>query len=89
MHIRIYPNPFRENTKIEFDLPSPDDIVINIYNIRGQQVKTLAAGKMCAGTIQLTWNGLDDNGKSTASGVYFCKVDKPGYSNTKKMMKVK
>ncbi len=88
-NIRIYPNPFRESTKIEFNLPAPDDIVINIYNIRGQQVKTLAAGKMCAGTIQLTWNGLDDNGKSTASGVYFCKVDKPGYSYTKKMIKVK
>ncbi len=88
-NIRIYPNPFRESTKIEFDLPAPDDIVINIYNIRGQQVKTLAAGKMCAGTIQLTWNGLDDNGKSTASGVYFCKVDKPGHSYTKKMIKVK
>ncbi len=88
-NIRIYPNPFRENTKIEFDLPAPDEIVINIFNIRGQQVKTLAAGKMGSGTIQLTWNGLDDNGKSTASGVYFCKVDKPGHSYAKKMIKVK
>jgi hypothetical protein len=87
-NISIYPNPFRDNVKIEFVLPVPDDITIMIYNIRGQLVKTLTAGKMSAGPIQLNWDGKNDDGKSAASGEYFCLVDMPGHSYTKKMMRI-
>ncbi|HPT72848.1 MAG TPA: right-handed parallel beta-helix repeat-containing protein [Candidatus Cloacimonadota bacterium] len=88
-NIRIYPNPFRENTKVEFDLPEPNEVTISVYNIRGQKVKSIASGKMSAGPIQVNWNGTDDYNRQVASDIYFCKIDVPGHSYVKKLTRVK
>ena len=84
-----YPNPFNPVTRIDFTLPRTGDVSIVIYNLMGQQVKTLVAEKMKYGFHTITWNGLDQFGRSVSSGVYFSEMRTRGFRQTKKMLLLK
>ncbi len=84
-----YPNPFNPETHIEFDLPKEVNIAINIYNLLGQKVKTLIDKKMKAGHHSILWNGIDENGSSVSSGIYFYQLVSPDHMCTKKMTIIK
>ena len=84
-----YPNPFNPITKIDFALPRTGDVSLVIYNLMGQQVKTLFAKNMEYGFHTITWNGLDQFGRPVSSGVYFSELRAPGFRQTKKMLMLK
>jgi len=88
-----YPNPFNPSTNIKFSLKADSKVSLNIYNIRGQKVKTLINDNMQAGWHSIVWNGRDDNGKSVSSGVYFNSfgtADQTGdYTSVKKIILLK
>jgi hypothetical protein len=69
-----YPNPFNPSTTISFSIPTTSYAELNVYNIRGQKVKTLANGRLAAGHHQFSWNGKNDMGRSVSSGVYIFKL---------------
>jgi hypothetical protein len=69
-----YPNPFNPTTNIAFSLPEEADIKLNVYNIKGQKVKSLANEIYPRGYHNVVWNGKDDNGKDVGSGVYFYRL---------------
>jgi hypothetical protein len=70
-----YPNPFNPTTTISFSMTSESKVNLNIYNIKGQKVKTLINDEMEAGKYSITWNGTDDNGKCVSTGIYFYKLN--------------
>lgn len=80
-----YPNPVRSSTTIKFGLPKDSDVRIEVYNIAGQKVKTLASGKLNAGYHQITWRGQSDNGQKVAAGVYLVRMVTPEFTETRKM----
>ncbi len=88
-----YPNPFNPTTNIKFSLKADSKVLLNIYNIRGQKVKTLINDNMEAGYHTIVWDGRDDSGKSVSSGVYFNNfgsADASGdYTSVKKMILLK
>ncbi len=89
-----YPNPFNPNTTIEFDIASAGGGVTNnarlrIYNILGQEVKTLVDGAVIPGHHIVTWDGADNGGHSVATGIYLYRLEVGGKSQTKKMLLVK
>lgn len=84
-----YPNPFNPSTTISYSLPKEMHCTLSVYNIKGQKVKTLFDGKSLKGNQRLVWNGMDDNSKHVASGVYFYKLVTPDKSITKKMILMK
>jgi hypothetical protein len=84
-----YPNPFNPNTMISFYLPSPEDVKLEIYNVKGQKVKTLVNNYLNSGQHRITWNGADDCGKNVSSGVYFYKIKADKFIQTKKMILTK
>ena len=84
-----YPNPFNPETAIRFMLPENGDVEINIYNIKGQEVRTLRAIGLTAGEHSLIWKGKDANGKSVSSGIYFYRYRNGDYTTTKKMVLMK
>lgn len=84
-----YPNPFNPVTGISFSLAVADQVVIEIYNIRGEKVRTLVNEYMEPNFYTLTWNGSDDNGRGVTSGVYFYKMKAGRYTSTKKMLLMK
>ncbi len=84
-----YPNPFNPTTTIEFSLAENAQVTIEVYNLKGQLVRTLANEKMDAGNHQVVWTGDDSQGKSVGSGVYFYKMKAGRYTATKKMILLK
>jgi hypothetical protein len=84
-----YPNPFNPSTTIYYNLPTPTEVNLVVYNTLGQKVKTLVSTMQTAGQHSVEWDGTDDSGNSVSSGVYFYKLTSPDYSATRKMMLIK
>jgi hypothetical protein len=84
-----YPNPFNPATTIAYDLHKSADVTIKIYNLAGQEVKTLLKGKQPAGSKQVTWDGRDNNGHQVASGVYLYRLQADNTVQTRKMVLLK
>ena len=84
-----YPNPFNPETTISYSVKEAAPVTIEVYNVKGQLVKTLVNEAKAAGHYSIVWNGKDNNGRSAASGVYYYKMNAGKYSSTKKMIMMK
>jgi Carboxypeptidase regulatory-like domain/Secretion system C-terminal sorting domain len=84
-----YPNPFNPVTNIAFSLDEATHVTLEVYNIKGEKVKTLVDNNLPANTYNKVWNGTDSNSKSVSSGVYFYKMKTGSYTATKKMILLK
>jgi hypothetical protein len=84
-----YPNPFNPSTTIAFNVPKASNVTVEVYNLKGQKVKTLVHDFLSTGLQQLNWNGTNDMGKTVASGIYFAKVKGTNFHSTHKMVMLK
>ncbi len=85
----IYPNPFNPETNIRFSLQNPSVVKLDIFNVRGQKVRSLVSQRFDSGNHTVTWNGRDDYGKSASTGIYYLRMQTGSRSFVKKMMMVK
>ncbi|MCB9069084.1 MAG: T9SS type A sorting domain-containing protein [Calditrichae bacterium] len=69
-----YPNPFNPITTIAFTLPQPATVQLDIFDLNGRLVTTIADGSFGVGRHQATWDGSTADGQPVASGVYFCRL---------------
>ena len=83
-----YPNPFNQDTRIGFTLEQRSEVVLQVFNARGQRVTTLAQGPRPAGSYETVWEGRDDQGGSLASGLYIYQLHAGGRQAARKMMLV-
>ncbi|MCG3155850.1 MAG: hypothetical protein DKINENOH_02458 [bacterium] len=65
-----FPNPFNPETTISFRMERPAFAELEIYNLKGERIRTLVSTSLPAGTHAVRWNGTDDRGTRLASGVY-------------------
>ncbi len=65
------PNPFANSTDIRFELTEPARVTLTIYDLLGRRVRILTDRMYGAGRHARTWNGRDDGGRASPSGVYF------------------
>ncbi len=79
-----HPNPFNPSTTIEFSLASDGKVSIEVFNVKGQKVKTLLDSTMPAGEHQIVWNAAD-----SASGVYFIRLRTDGETRINKTLLLK
>ncbi|MDD2210777.1 MAG: T9SS type A sorting domain-containing protein [Candidatus Cloacimonetes bacterium] len=84
-----YPNPFNPETTISFDMPVSGKAKVDIFNVKGQLVKTLFDGTAVYGKNTQVWNGTDNNGRTVTSGIYFYRLSTENHSETRKMMLMK
>lgn len=84
-----FPNPFNPETTISFDMPKTGNARLDIYNVKGQIVKTLFNGTAPYGKTSLVWNGTDNNAQNVTSGIYFYRLSTDQNSETRKMMLMK
>jgi hypothetical protein len=85
----IYPNPFKQTATISFQQKSIGTVNIDVFNVKGQLVKTLLSEHKNSGSNQITWDGRDHNGKMCSSGIYYCRVVSNNKTYTRKLMLVK
>lgn len=84
-----YPNPFNPETTIQFSVPENGFMTLKVYNIMGQEVRTLVDNFMVRGYHSVVWDGTDDSGASASGGVYLYRINANGYSKTMKMILLK
>lgn len=84
-----YPNPFNPDTKIAFSLANNERVQIDIFNLRGQKIKSLVDGEFESGNHTVIWNGKDDENVEVGSGIYFYRMKSGSYTTTKKMIMMK
>ena len=88
-NLKNYPNPFNPETTISFELSKPGNVVLNIYNLKGELVKRLINNQMSNGKHSIVWDGKDNNGHICSSGVYCYKIESNGRVEIKKMLLLK
>ncbi|KPJ58770.1 MAG: hypothetical protein AMJ46_13650 [Latescibacteria bacterium DG_63] len=86
-----FPNPFNPQTTIAFDIPEGKEVNVrlNVYNMRGQLVRTLVNEFKSEGSYQIQWDGTDNYGRRVSSGVYFYRITTGEFSQTRKMVILK
>ena len=81
-----YPNPFNPSTTIEYGLKETGNVSLKVYNILGQEVKSLLNVQQEAGIHRVIWDGIDNNGIQAASGIYFYRISVNNYQEIKKLI---
>ena len=84
-----YPNPFNPSTTIPFQINQNGYVSLKVYDMSGSLVKTLVSDYRDAGTYEIVWNGLNNDGQQVASGQYILQMSAPEYTNTLQMTFIK
>jgi photosystem II stability/assembly factor-like uncharacterized protein len=79
-----YPNPFNPSTNIKFAVPKNGMVKLVVMDMLGREVKELINSNLSAGTYEVSYTV-----KNAASGIYFYRLETPGFTETKKMIIVK
>jgi len=84
-----YPNPFNPSTTIRFNLEQESEVILNIYNLKGQLIKILTQENYSAGIHELVWDGRNETENVMPSGIYFYKLSAAGKTAIKKCVLMK
>jgi hypothetical protein len=84
-----YPNPFNPSTSVQFQVPKTSDVTVTIYDMLGQEVRTLFSGEVMRGTYSVQWDGRNDAGVQMSSGSYVYRMISGDFVQSKKMVLVK
>lgn len=81
-----YPNPFNAATFIKFALPAETSVTLDLYNVHGAKVRTLASGRQTPGEYIVWWDGADDDGRPLPSGIYAYRLMTDNFADTKRLV---
>lgn len=81
-----YPNPFNPATTIHYDLPKTSNVVLKVYDLIGQEVKTLVNDIQTAGEKSVVWDGRNSAGQRVSSGVYIYSLQARNEVHSRKMI---
>ncbi|HRS60190.1 MAG TPA: T9SS type A sorting domain-containing protein [Candidatus Cloacimonas sp.] len=84
-----YPNPFNPNTVISYSVSKPATVTLEIYNSKGQKIRSFINNHNSAGIYSMNWDGKDDTGKTVSSGVYIYRMKTDNFQQSKKMLLTK
>lgn len=72
--IIVYPNPFNISTDIEYYVSNNTEVLLLIYNVNNQLVKTLVNVEQTQGIHRISWDRKNNNSKNVSNGIYYCKM---------------
>lgn len=81
-----FPNPFNQSTIIQYEISEQVKVKVNIYNLLGQNIKTLVDEIQPAGYYSMKWKGTDNSGVTVCSGVYVYRIQAGNYILSRKML---
>ncbi len=84
-----FPNPFNPVTTIRYGVKNKGSVSLKIFDVSGRLVRTLVDSKKEPGNYRAVWDGRTVGGRDAASGVYFVRIDTPGFVQTRKMVLLK
>lgn len=80
-----YPNPFNPETLIRYEIPRAGHVLVEVYNMVGQKVRTLVNSVQQIGHYQVNWDGRDERGQVAPSGMYFYRLHTGDFIQVRKM----
>lgn len=80
-----YPNPFNTETEIRFSLPEDNHVLIKIYNINGEEIRTLVNEQYIGGEHKIRWDGTDGNGNPVSKGFYLYQIKAGSFTKVERM----
>ena len=80
------PNPLTRGTALAVDVPVAGRVRVQLFDVAGRLVRTLADGDVPAGRLVAHWDARGENGETLAGGVYFARVACPGHSGVAKLV---
>lgn len=86
---RCYPNPFNPAVRIAFALREKGPVSLRIYDVSGRLVRVLVDEVRESGRHEMVWDGRNEGGRRAASGIYFCRMQAPGYERAEKLVLLK
>ena len=84
-----FPNPFSSSTTIGFEIEEAKKVNVTIYDLAGNQVKSLVNQNYPAGKYSMNWDGTNDSGNPTRNGIYFYVLMADDQKISKKMIYTK
>ena len=84
--METYPNPFNASIRMRYNLLHAEHVTLSVHNMLGQQVRHMDLGPQQAGEHQWVWQGLDQQGTHTPSGVYFVTLRAGNESVSRKIV---
>ncbi|MCB1060651.1 MAG: choice-of-anchor D domain-containing protein [Calditrichaeota bacterium] len=84
-----YPNPFNPSTSLSFTLPGISDVQANVYDVNGRLVRELLGSTLQPGEHSVQWDGRNNHGQATATGVYFVRLQTSFGTKTQKLLLLK
>ncbi len=90
--VRLYaprPNPFRNQVVIRMDLPTPQRVKLEVYDVSGRRRAVIENREMSAGAHQMVWDGRDDLGEDLGSGVYWMRMDAGSKTETTRILRTR
>ena len=85
----VFPNPFKQSATVSYDLPASSNVTLRVYDLLGQELRTLVSGQLPAGTHQATWDGRTAAGTPVASGAYLFRIEADSYMQTRPVVVVR
>ena len=87
--LAVAPSPLREDCEIRFSLARPADVALELFDVAGRRVASLAAGRRASGVHTVHWNGRHADGAPVAEGVYFARLRVAGLTRTQRLVVVR
>jgi len=84
-----YPNPFNPNTRISYQLPEMTRVKLQIFNVLGQEIRTLVSKVQTPGIYEVNWDGRNNQGLTVPAGIYLYRLQTDSFSEMKKMILTK
>ncbi|MCK5130794.1 MAG: T9SS type A sorting domain-containing protein [Candidatus Sabulitectum sp.] len=82
LSLQVCPNPFHFSASISFDLSEPEWTLVTLYDLSGRIVTTLENSELESGQYSIIWDGRRENGEPASAGIYLCRIQSCGISET-------
>ncbi|MDD2331940.1 MAG: FlgD immunoglobulin-like domain containing protein, partial [Candidatus Cloacimonetes bacterium] len=82
----VQPNPFMDSVTLSYEIKTPSQVELEIYNLKGQIVGRMENESKAVGSYQVIWDGKDCQGRKVPSGIYLAKLKAGRESRTHKIM---
>jgi len=82
MSLRVSPNPMQSTASFSFDLDESGKVSLSLYDLTGREVTSLVSQELVSGTHSFQWNGCGDDGHLLSSGLYLCRINCGGVTET-------
>lgn len=87
--VSLTPNPFRASMCVRLSTPATSRVRLNVYDVRGQRIRSLLHDTVGRDVHEIVWNGRDDRGRASPAGVYWIRLETPSSKQSVRVVRLR